>query len=163
MASCSQHHPNGGAATSNNQTATSAARLILFVQTYGKAQDCCWANLGNTCYQPLQGSLTTCEGGGGRACVFMSSDSGCVNFVTSTGLFSELTLEELVFLHHEYYSIFCCNRKLEPSEIQLWKQQWYLHSYLLGITVVRRIAPEKVSFEVPMCSYIWCTISSSNW
>jgi hypothetical protein len=24
----------------------------------------------------------------------------------STGLFPELTLEELVFLHHEYYSIF---------------------------------------------------------
>ncbi len=24
----------------------------------------------------------------------------------STGLFLELTLEELVFLHHEYYSIF---------------------------------------------------------
>ena len=36
----------------------------------------------------------------------------------STGLFPELTLKELVFLHHKYYS-FCCNRKLVPFEIKL--------------------------------------------
>jgi hypothetical protein len=28
---------------------------------------------------------------------------------------------------------FCCNRKLVPYEIQLWKQQWYLHSNLVGV------------------------------
>jgi hypothetical protein len=38
----------------------------------------------------------------------------------STGLFPELTLEELVFVHHEYYSIFLLQqqaRKLVPYDI----------------------------------------------
>jgi hypothetical protein len=41
-------------------------------------------------------------------------------WTSSTGLFLELsTLEELVILCHEYYYIFCCNRKVVPNEILL--------------------------------------------
>jgi hypothetical protein len=37
----------------------------------------------------------------------------------STGLFPELILEKLVFLHHKYYSIFLLQHEANEFEIQL--------------------------------------------
>ncbi len=71
---------------------------------------------------------------GDRTCVCMS-EQGCVNLVTSTGLFPELTLEELVFLCHEYNSIFLLQNN-NGILIQSLRHK-----------AVRRIVPEKVSFE----------------
>jgi hypothetical protein len=54
----------------------------------------------------------------------------------STGLFPELTLEELVLLHHEYYSIFLLQQEasaLWNTVLVIAKQQWYFNSFLLGV------------------------------
>ncbi len=54
----------------------------------------------------------------------------------STGLFPELTLEKLVCLCHEYYSIFLLQQGQASALAMKYscdKQQWYLISFLLGV------------------------------
>jgi hypothetical protein len=67
-----------------------------------------------------------------------------------TSLFPELTLEELVFLHHEYYSIFL----LQQEASALWntvgcdKQQWYLNWFLLGVKLRKELYEKSVFWNV---------------
>jgi hypothetical protein len=53
----------------------------------------------------------------------------------SDSLFPELTLEELVFLHHKYYSIFLLQQETSALAMKYScdKQQWYLNSFLSGV------------------------------